>query len=219
MSALRSDPRAAGAGARIGIGLCAYQLGDTEKALIAIERAHALAPNSVPALVATAFLRLECASQHDGGRCDDGPLTSSVGRMLGHARELNPTYSMALNHYANHLFWQNSGEIVGHAQPGSSRILLRSDPAYMLKAGTQIEIFDAKDKKMLETQVNQVHATSDTTHGWVTRLETPYPLTTTNRGVQRILIRIAGMTEISELASRAYHCSVYSVNASTRRHR
>ena len=61
--ALRSDPRAAGSSVRIGIGLCAYHLGDTNTALAALERAVALSPRCVPALVATAFLRLIRASE------------------------------------------------------------------------------------------------------------------------------------------------------------
>jgi tetratricopeptide (TPR) repeat protein len=50
-STLRSDPRAAGASARIGVGLCAYHLGDKDKALTALERALSL--------VAVAILRLD----------------------------------------------------------------------------------------------------------------------------------------------------------------
>ena len=48
---------------RIGIGLCAYHLGDANTALAALERAVALSPRCVPARVATAFLRLIRASE------------------------------------------------------------------------------------------------------------------------------------------------------------
>ena len=59
VSALRSDPKAAGASARVGVGLCAYHLGDKSKAMAAFERALALSPTNVEALVAIALLRLE----------------------------------------------------------------------------------------------------------------------------------------------------------------
>tara|TARA_B100000482_G_C12610363_1_gene298760 strand:+ start:629 stop:1048 length:420 start_codon:yes stop_codon:yes gene_type:complete len=58
-STLRSDPRAAGASARIGVGLCAYHLGDKDKALTALERALSLGTSCVEALVAVAILRLD----------------------------------------------------------------------------------------------------------------------------------------------------------------
>ena len=62
VSALRSDPKAAGTSARVGIGLCAYHLGDKGKAIAAFERALILDPANVEALVAMAILRLDFAS-------------------------------------------------------------------------------------------------------------------------------------------------------------
>lgn len=75
---LRSDPKAAGISARVGIGLCAYHLGDKGKALVALERALTLNPKSVEALVAVAVLRLECVSiQNCIGEYDIGCKGSS----------------------------------------------------------------------------------------------------------------------------------------------
>lgn len=127
--------------------------------------------------------------------------------MLCRARELNPTYSMALNHYANHLFWQwQEVRFTGHVQPGSTNVLCSSNPTELLQNGTRIQlIYNSKSGNTFETEVKEVILNSKS--GWVIKLNSPYTSSVEN-GPHKVTVLVKDVPEIDDLASRAYHCNI-----------
>lgn len=125
VKALRLDPRAAGVSARVGIGFCAHQLGDSAKALAAFERVLSLSPSNVEALVATAVLKLDssCRGPDAISALRRSETADAAAHTFRRAAELKPTCSIALNHYANHLFWKwrATSETIGTTIADSAR--------------------------------------------------------------------------------------------------
>jgi len=127
VKALRLDPKAAGASARVGIGFCAYQLGDKAKAVAAFERVLGLNPSNVEALTAIALLKLDLTCV----RPDESETAISAVRMFSRAAELRPTYSIAINHHANHLFWKWQADLEksGTLISSSAHFCLANNPS------------------------------------------------------------------------------------------
>mmetsp|Transcript_20880 Transcript_20880/g.69076 ORF Transcript_20880/g.69076 Transcript_20880/m.69076 type:complete len:951 (+) Transcript_20880:977-3829(+) len=128
--------------------------------------------------------------------------------MLSRARELDPTCSMALNHYGNHLFWLwQQSSLTGHAQMGSSSITCSTDPSDLLHSGTCIQLIqNGENKVALETKVRDVVILPGELDTWTVNLATPYrPLAKTD--LHKLSIKVKEVPEIDDLASRAYHCT------------
>ncbi|XP_030448357.1 protein CTR9 homolog isoform X1 [Syzygium oleosum] len=81
---------------RLGIGLCRYKLGQSEKARQAFQRVLQLDPENVEALVALAIM--------DMGTNKAGGIRTGVEKMH-RAFEIYPYCAMALNYLANHFFF------------------------------------------------------------------------------------------------------------------
>lgn len=93
--ALQVNPNCPGA-VRLGIALCRYRLGHSEKARQAFQRVLHLDPENVEALVALGITDLQ-TNEADGIR-------KGMEKMQ-RAFEIYPYCSMALNHLANHFFF------------------------------------------------------------------------------------------------------------------
>jgi RNA polymerase-associated protein CTR9 len=204
VKALRLDPRAAGTSARVGVGLCAYHLGDFAKATAAFDRVLSLDPTNVEALAAMAVLRLDLTGPKTNGTNKSGDTIdetevspvrlvvrsrqrsnidaasglmskgdmSIATDMLRRAIELNPSYSIALNHYANYLFWKEQ-KICQCRAPLTSKSNVQTPANYN------------KDMTDANIKVTNLHSTQD----------------------HRKSPASNHMSEVDELASRAYHCT------------
>mmetsp|Transcript_22088 Transcript_22088/g.66296 ORF Transcript_22088/g.66296 Transcript_22088/m.66296 type:complete len:1116 (+) Transcript_22088:268-3615(+) len=197
VKALRLDPRAAGTSARVGVGLCAYHLGDSAKATAAFDRVLSLDPTNVEALAAMAVLRLDFTGTKSNrinkgdtrdestnlDRINIDPVADLVStgnlsfatHMLGRAIELNPSYSIALNHYANNLFWKER------------KICQRRAPRITatLKSNVQNLVNHNEEISDVNIKLKNFHSVQDP-------LKSP---------------TFQHMSEVDELASRAYHCT------------
>ncbi|XP_020247872.1 protein CTR9 homolog, partial [Asparagus officinalis] len=93
--ALQVHPNCPGA-VRLGIALCRYRLGQSEKARQAFHRVLQLDPESVEALVALGIMDLQTNEAYG--------IRNGMEKMQ-RAFEIYPYCSMALNHLANHFFF------------------------------------------------------------------------------------------------------------------
>ena len=129
--------------------------------------------------------------------------------MLGRARELNPTYSMALNHYANHLFWLwQDTTLAGYVQPGRQNVFCSINPTELIKVGTSIElVHNHVAGSIIETQVLEISSQPNENGDWAIKLAAEYT-SCVESGLHQIIIRVKEVPEIDDLASRAYHCGL-----------
>lgn len=127
--------------------------------------------------------------------------------LLIRARDLNPAYSVALNHYANYMFWEHQEALfVGYAQSNVACIMSYTDPRALLKPDTHIRVaFEQNNKQALETQVSQITLEPDSKNWWRVKLSSTLPSLSEDE-VHKVAIRIMRTPEIEKLASRAYHC-------------
>jgi RNA polymerase-associated protein CTR9 len=94
--AIRRYPDASnGASARVGFGFCCYRLGQVDRARAAFDRALALDPENVQAMVGAAILDMAA-----------GDSTEQAIKRLSMANLLNHNSAMVQNHLANHYFWK-----------------------------------------------------------------------------------------------------------------
>lgn len=127
--------------------------------------------------------------------------------MLGRARELNPTYSMALNHYANHLFWLwQEVTLTGYVQPGSINIMCPTNPTELIQAGALIQLVRNRSDPSVEIKVVEVTPKPNPNGDWVIKLAAPYTSPGENGLICEVTIHVKDIPEIDDLASRAYHC-------------
>lgn len=219
VNAIRSDPLTAGASARVGVGLCAYHLGDKAKATVAFERALILNPLNVEALVAMALLRLDfaCAQAEMINISSDAIIVAKslsrtgidgVVRMISRATELKPTYSIALNHYANHLFWNwQKMPFTAYTTSGNADICCSADPTPQLLAGAVIRFGgDDQGNGAVEAIVLDGMAQRTSENRWILKLTAPISCIVRHQKEQPVCVKY--VTEVDNLASRAYHCTM-----------
>ncbi|XP_020260764.1 protein CTR9 homolog isoform X2 [Asparagus officinalis] len=124
--ALQVHPNCPGA-VRLGIGLCCYRLGPTEKAQQTFRRVLQLDPENVEALVALGITDLQT---------DEAIGIQKGMEKLQRAFEIYPYCSMALNHLANHFFFTGQHFLVEQltesALATSNHALTRSHSYYNL---------------------------------------------------------------------------------------
>jgi len=124
--ALRTNPSCP-ASVRLGMGHCFLKLGNTEKARLAFDRALALDPNCVGALVGLAVLQLN----------DQAPDSIRSGvQKLSRAYTIDNGNPMVLNHLANHFFFKKDftkvQHLALHAFHNTENEAMRAESCYQL---------------------------------------------------------------------------------------
>jgi RNA polymerase-associated protein CTR9 len=102
-TAMRRFPTTSGAAARVGLAICAYQLGQVDRSRAAFARALQLDPEYVPALVGTAVLDMRAIATQDA---DFGKRMEHAIKLMSVANLLDSSNAMVQNHLANHYFWK-----------------------------------------------------------------------------------------------------------------
>jgi RNA polymerase-associated protein CTR9 len=102
-TAMRRFPVGSGAAARVGLAICAYQLGQVDRSRAAFARALQLDPEYVPALVGTAVLDMRAIATQDA---DFGQRMEHAIKLMSVANLLDSSNAMVQNHLANHYFWK-----------------------------------------------------------------------------------------------------------------
>lgn len=113
--ALKSNPNCP-AYVRLGIALCAIQLGDLRLAKLSLQRVLALDPSNSEALVALAVL--SCSNGNE-------PLDTTIA-YLENAYLVSPNNAMALSMIADHLFYQGDHQAVFELAARSSELTTSS---------------------------------------------------------------------------------------------
>jgi RNA polymerase-associated protein CTR9 len=103
VTAIRQFPTASGAAARVGLATAAYKLGQVDRAKAAFQRAQALDPEYVPALVGIALLDMRATTAADR---DFSQRMEVAVKLLSVANLLDSQNAMVQNHLANHYFWK-----------------------------------------------------------------------------------------------------------------
>ena len=115
------------ASVRLGMGLCFYRLGNTDKAQMAFERALELDPRSTGSLIGLAILHLNSG--------DKDKLIKGV-KLLSQAYGIDSANSMTLNHLANHFFfkkdYQKVQHLAQHSLQGTEVEVIRAESCYQL---------------------------------------------------------------------------------------
>ncbi|KAJ6219345.1 hypothetical protein RDWZM_005157 [Blomia tropicalis] len=130
---LRVNPECP-ANVRLGIGQCFYKLNQMEKAKLAFERALALDPQCVGALVSLSIMELN----------KNIPESIRKGvQMLSKAYTIDQTHPMVLNHLANHFFFKKDyhkvQHLASHAFHNTENEPMRAESCYQLARGFHIQ--------------------------------------------------------------------------------
>lgn len=120
---------------RLGMGYCFLKLNNIEKARIAFERAQALNPNCVGALVALAILKL---NEHQEESIKEGV------QMISQAYAMDSTNPMVLNHLANHFFFKKEYAKVQHlalyAYHHTENEAMRAESCYQMARAFHVQV-------------------------------------------------------------------------------
>ncbi|XP_054714138.1 LOW QUALITY PROTEIN: RNA polymerase-associated protein CTR9 homolog [Uloborus diversus] len=131
--ALRTNPKCPAA-VRLGMGHCFYKMGKLEKARLAFERALALDPQCVGALVGLAVLELNNKTPES--------IRNGV-RMLSKAYTIDPSNPMVLNHLANHFFFKKDytkvQHLALHAFHNTENEAMRAESCYQMARAFHIQ--------------------------------------------------------------------------------
>ena len=94
--------------------------------------------------------------------------------LLIRARDLNPAYSVALNHHANYMFWEHQEALfVGYAQSNVACILSYTDPRALLKSDAHIRVaFEDNNKQAVETGVWKITMEQGSKKWWREKIST-----------------------------------------------
>jgi len=198
---------------RLGVGLCAYHLGDRRTALAAFERVLALDPANTEALVGAAVLRLEIAEARQKGAASAAETAraardaATASRMIARAADLKPTYSIALNQLAHQLFWLwKKAEWTVSADVGSEVLVVLSDPSALVSVGVDLRLGGSAGS-FFEAQVVAV----DERGGgeWAIRIDKPFSPLGLDVAVdlKALVVTCRDQPRVDDLASRAYHCT------------
>eukprot|EP00638_Chattonella_subsalsa_P008943 CAMPEP_0117751552 /NCGR_PEP_ID=MMETSP0947-20121206/11048_1 /TAXON_ID=44440 /ORGANISM="Chattonella subsalsa, Strain CCMP2191" /LENGTH=1322 /DNA_ID=CAMNT_0005569965 /DNA_START=191 /DNA_END=4159 /DNA_ORIENTATION=- len=138
--ALRMSPSRCGAGVRVGLGLCAYKLGQEDRAKAAMERALQVDDQCVEALVGLALLEMGSVDRKKNPSLAAQKIDAAIG-MVSEAYRHDQRNAMALNHLANHYFWRwrqisESAEVVTN----TSEIHVADSDNLSLNAGDPLRI-------------------------------------------------------------------------------
>jgi hypothetical protein len=128
--------------------------------------------------------------------------------MISRATELKPTYSISLNHYANHLFWNwQKVPFTARTTLGNANICCSADPTLQLLAGAVIRFGgDNQGSGASEAIILDGVAQRTSEHRWTLKLTAPFTSCIASHQKKELPVRVKYIPEVDNLASRAYHC-------------
>jgi len=134
--AIRLYPETGGAPTRVGFAITCYQLGQIDRAKAAMERALALDPNYVPAMVGAAMLDMASMDSH---QADFAMKRERAMKQMSMANLLDHSNAMVQNHLANHYFWKWTPVVGTVSVVKGSKVVTGSQPI-PLDSGERIRI-------------------------------------------------------------------------------
>lgn len=136
--AIRRYPVESGAASRVGFAFACYQQGQVDRAKAAFDRALAIDPENVEAMVGSAILDMA------GGTTEQAIKRMSMANLLDHSN------AMVQNHLANHYFWKWTNLTGMVAMKNGSDICSASQPM-SLDVGDPVRIGNT-----FEAQITQI---------------------------------------------------------------
>lgn len=173
--AIRTYPQQSGAPARVGLGMCCYQLGQVDRAKAAFTRALTMDKENVPAIVGAAVLDMAAADESLDAR-DAAQRTERAMKLLGMANLLQSrgqgvglgggSSSMVQNHLANHYFhkWTPVTGTVTMEQ-GSNIVQGSQQQSLPLEAGELIRIGTGFETTVVEEDMDDEDEDNDESAG------------------------------------------------------
>lgn len=148
--AIRKYPSQSGAPARVGLGLASYRLGQVDRAKAAFQRALAIDPECVEAMVGTALLGMAGVDENSTNFSQE---TEKAIKMLSMANLLDHSNAMVQNHLANHYFWKwtpvtGTVEVVKGSKLVKSSQPIPLDPHERIRIGTKFETTVVEDASL-----------------------------------------------------------------------
>lgn len=138
-------PTKSGAAARVGLGLACYELGQVDRAKKSFERAHAMDPKNVEAMVGIAVLDVanldEGLSSLDSSSMKEYRKTAdNAMRLISMANHVDHSNAMVQNHLANYFFqnWTPVSGVTVSLKKGS--VVVDGSGSINLDAGDRIRI-------------------------------------------------------------------------------
>lgn len=145
--AIRLFPVESGAASRVGFAFASYQQGQVDRAKAAFDRALAINPENVEAMVGSAVLDMA------GGTTEQAIKRMSMANLLDHSN------AMVQNHLANHYFWKWTN-VTGTVSVQSGSDVVVGNQPMSLDVGDPIRIGTS-----FEAQITQVLDEADTDDG------------------------------------------------------
>lgn len=161
---------AAAAATRVGFGLACYRLGQVDRAKAAFQRALAMDPDCVEAMVGAAVLDM---SSLDETARDFSKRTETAIKMMSMANLLDHSNAMVQNHLANHYFWKWT-PVTGTVQVEQGASYVTTTQHLSLEPGERIRIGTKFETIILEEEQQQQHH-SDNNDDTITKFTIQHP--------------------------------------------
>jgi RNA polymerase-associated protein CTR9 len=155
-------PHKAGASARVGLGLACYQLGQVDRAKAAFQRAHAMDPENVEAMVGIAVLDVASLDETLSRDKDYRKMAENAMRLISMANLIDHSNAMVQNHLANYYFnkWTPVTGVTVKVEDGNAVVVgsgpINLDAGERIRIGYQFEtnIVEEDDGDMMDDDSN-----------------------------------------------------------------